>query len=327
MTITNANIALNSNVSTSTEITGFTFNGTYTSATSPAISIYGCGGLASCGGTKTALYHIDNNTFSDPSDIAIFLALSGNGTGLINNNSFTGGGASEMIHNLGMGATDASGWTDNVSPGSANMVYVETNTFTFNATGNPAYFWGTSAIQSYYGARTVFRYNTLNNAQVDQHGTCGMIGARWWEIYNNTFNVVANGGQSNYMALRDGSGVVFNNHVSNPQNNEVAGSIELTEDCTSGTYPLNYQIGRGINEQSSPAYVWGNDSTMPIYIGSSFVVQGQDFFVSATQPASLLRQELTTDNSGTTYVYAPYTYPYPLNNAPNPPTSLQGTAQ
>ena len=117
------------------------------------------------------------------------------------------------------------------------MVYIETNTFTFNATGNPAYFWGTSAVQSYYGARTVFRYNTLNNAQVDQHGTCGSIGARWWEIYNNTFNVVVNGNQSTYMALRDGAGVVFNNHVSDPQNNGGAGSIELTEDCTSGTYP------------------------------------------------------------------------------------------
>ena len=327
VTITNANIVLNSNATTSTVITGFTFSGTYTSSTAPAISVSGCGGLASCGGTVTALYQIKNNTFSDPSDIAILLALSGNGTGLISNNAFTGGGASEMIHNLGMGASDASGWTDNVVPGSPNMVYIETNTFTFNATGNPAYFWGASAVQSYYGARTVFRYNTLNNAQVDQHGTCGSIGARWWEIYNNTFNVVANGNQSTYMALRDGAGVVFNNHVSDPQNNGGGGSVELTEDCTSGTYPLNYEIGRGINEGSSPAYVWGNDSTMPIYIGSSFVVQGRDFFVSATQPANLLRQELTTDNSGTTYVYTPYTYPYPLGNAPSPPTSLQGTAQ
>jgi hypothetical protein len=327
VTITNANIALNSNATTPAEITGFTFNGTYTSSKPPAITVSGCGGLSSCGGVVTALYHIDNNTFSDPPDLAIFLVVSGNGTGLINNNTFTAGAASEMIHNMGMGADDPSGWTDNVLPGSPNMVYIETNTFTYNATGNPAYFWGTSAIQSYYGARTVFRYNTLNNAQVDQHGTCGMIGARWWEIYNNTFNVAVNGAQSNYMALRDGAGMVFSNHVSDPQNNEVSGVIELTEDCTSGTYPLNYQVGRGINQAYSPAYIWANDSTMPIYSGSSFVMPNRDYFVSAAEPSSMLRQELTTDNTTTTYEYTPYTYPYPLSGTPAPPTNLQAVPQ
>jgi hypothetical protein len=48
---------------------------------------------------------------------------------------------------------------------------------------------GNSAVQSYNGARTVFRHNSLDFSQVDQHGTNGNIGARWWEIYDNTFNI------------------------------------------------------------------------------------------------------------------------------------------
>ena len=231
-----------------------------------------------------------------------------------------------MIHNVGMGADDPSGWTDDVLLGSPNMVYIETNTFTYNTTGNPAYFYGASAVQSYYGARTVFRYNTLNNAQVDQHGNCAGIGARWWEIYENTFNVAVNGNQSNYMAPRDGSGVVFNNHVSDPQNNAGAGVIELTNDCSTGTYPLPYQIGRGINQAYSPSYVWGNNATMPITGGSRFVRPNRDYFVSATEPSSTLRQELTTDNSSTRYQYAPYTYPYFIG-PPWPPTNLTATPQ
>lgn len=314
-TINNANIVVNSNTTVPTEITGFNFTGTYASTAAPAISVQGCGGLSSCGGTTTAIFRVDHNTFTDPTEIAIFIQTSGNGTGLIDSNTFVGGGASEMIHNMGMGAVDASGWTDAVLPGSPNMLYIETNTFTFNASGNPAYFWGTSAVQSYYGARTVFRYNTLNNVEVDQHGTCGNIGARWWEVYNNTFNVAVNGNQSNYMGLRDGSGLVFNNQVSNPANNAGAGVIAMMEDCTSGTYPLNYQVGRGINETYSPAYVWGNDSSMTVAANNSFVVQGRDYFVSTAQPASMLRDQLSSDTPTTTYSYTPYSYPYPYSSS------------
>jgi hypothetical protein len=238
----------------------------------------------------------------------IFIETSGNAPGLIDHNTFTGGAASEMIHNLGVGA---SGWTDSLTPGSATMLFVEDNTFTYAASGNPAYFWGSSAIQSYYGARTVVRHNTLNMCQVDQHGTAGMVGARWWEIYENTFNVVANGNQSNYMALRAGSGVIFNNHKTGSAN-QGAGTVELVEEDSG--YPALYQIGRGINQQLSPTYVWGNDSSLAVGSGSSNVVLGRDFYVSATQPASMLRQQSSTDSSSTTYSYTPYTYPHPLQS-------------
>jgi len=280
--------------------------------------------ITTAGSTSSIAFRIDHNIFAS-SNQATFISTNGNAPGLIDHNHFTSDGASEMIHNLAMGASDASGWTDNVMPGSANMLFVEDNTFTYLATGNPAYFLGTSAIQSYYGARTVFRHNTLNNCQVDQHGTAGAIGARWWEIYENTFNPdVPNANQCCYVVLRGGSGVVFNNHQTGA--NQATGTIELYDEDSG--YPAPYQPGSGVNQDYSPAYLWGNDSSIPVVSGSSNVQPGRDYFVSATQPASLLRQELNTDTPTTTYEYVPYTYPHPLQTqttAPNPPTNVTVT--
>jgi hypothetical protein len=312
---------LNPNASAETRVTGFNFTAN--------------NGVVTAGSTSTSAFRVDHNTFTGGGTM---LQASGNAPGLIDNNKFTGNAAAEMIHNTGLGASDAAGWSDSVTPGSANMLFIEDNTFTFNASGNPAYFYGSSAIQSYYGARTVFRHNTLNNCQVDQHGTAGMVGARWWEIYDNTFTVAANGNQSNYMALRDGSGLVFDNHVTNPSSNGATGTIELTEDATSGSYPLTYQVGLGVNQSKSPAYVWGNDSSMSVVSGSSFVQAGRDYFVSSTQPSSLSRDEVASDTSSTKYSYTPYTYPHPLQNgtstsggggssSPNPPSGLQALVQ
>ena len=199
-----------------------------------------------------------------------------------------------MIHNFGMGASDASGWTDDVTPGGSNMVFIEDNTFTNNGdhSGNPAYFWGCSTVQSYYGARTVVRHNSIIFCQVDQHGTVGAIGARWWEIYENTFNVVPNGNQSNYMAIRAGSGVIFNNHKTG-STNLGGGQIELVEEDSG--YPALYQIGRGKNQVLDPAYAWGNDASMPVESGSSNVQVNRDYYLSQ-KPG-----------------YTSFTYPYPLN--------------
>jgi hypothetical protein len=218
------------------------------------------------------------------------------------------------------------------------MFFVEDNTFTFTPTGSPAFFQGTSAIQSYFGARTVVRHNSIHNMQVDQHGTCGLVYARWWEIYENTFFTdVANASQSNYMALRGGSGVAFNNH--HQGTNEATGFITLTEDCTSGTYPIQDQIGRGLNQNYSPVYIWGNDADMTVNSGNATDVQlSRDYFTSAAQPASLVRCEVATDSgvaeggTGTcagTYNYAPYTYPHPVVSGatpPAPPTNVKATA-
>src|SRR5260370_12693465 len=187
--------------------------------------------LAISGSKTSAPYRVDHCKFDDGTATqVILLEVGGNGPGLIDQCQFVAGAASEMIHNLGMGAENASGWSDDIMPGSSAALYVEDCTFSKNPLTDK-YFWGTSAIQSYYGARTVMRHCTLNYCQIDQHGTPGMIGARWWEFYENTFYVpphAAEGGQSCYFALRGGSGVVFNNHLTGYTANR--GSIELNDE-------------------------------------------------------------------------------------------------
>jgi hypothetical protein len=324
-------LEVTANSAASTFITGFTWVSGGNCGVANAISIH------TTFAPPSQTFRVYSNTFSENSNGTLF-CVDGNGPGLFDHNTISigsSGGATEVIHNLGV---TAGGWTTDVTPGSSNMFFVEDNTFTFTPTGNPAFFQGTSAIQSYSGARTVVRHNNIHMMQVDQHGTCGMVYARWWEIYENTFFTdVANANQSNYMALRGGSGVAFNNH--HQGTNLAPGVVELTEDCTTGTYPLSNQIGRGDSQDYSPVYIWGNDADMTVSSGNATDVQsGRDYFTSASQPASLVVCE-TAANKGTaeggpgscpgTYNYAPYTYPHPVTagaTPPAPPTNVKVSA-
>jgi hypothetical protein len=283
-TTISGHIELDANGSTSSRITGFSFIRDRA--------------VGASGSKTTAPFRIDHNVFTVTVGGSTLLETGGNAPGLVDHNSFNSPLNSEIIHNYGMGASDASGWADDITPGSPEAFYVEANTFTNNGvSGDPAYFYGNSAIQSYYGARTVFRYNTLKMSQIDQHGTPGMIGARWWEIYDNTWDNanVPNASQCCYITLRAGSGVVFDNQTT-VTSGPGLGVIDLYEEDTG--YPALYQIGRGKNQVSDPAYVWGNNPA--IQVGSqtpTMVMANRDYYLSPKPN------------------YTPYTYPYPLTPA------------
>jgi hypothetical protein len=273
-------IHLTQDSTTPTRITGFTFTG----------GSYDHRMISTSGTSASRTVRIDHNRY-EANDTAIFIDHWGNAPCLIDHNDLNAPTNSEMIHNNGLGPDNASGWSDDVVPGSPNAVYVEDNTFTNTAQG----FWGNSAIQAYYGARTVFRHNSLTMSQVDQHGTPGMIGARWWEIYENTFHVTytPNFNQCCYMQIRAGSGVIFGNHQVGVQDSGVLGTIDLFEEDSG--YPALYQIGRGKNQSLDPAYVWDNDATMPVTSHTpSMVAVNRDYYLSA-KPG-----------------YTPYIYPHPL---------------
>jgi len=290
----------------------------------------GINAVLSVNATGTAA-RITGFTFDGGTTQSILVQFSGNSPELVDHCTFIGGNASEMIHNMGMGPSDVSGWTNDLTPGSANALYIEDCTFTKNPLADQ-YFWGTSAIQGYYGARTVIRHCTFNYCQIDQHGNVGLVGARWWEFYNNTFYVPSNGNQSNFFALRGGSGVVFNNHMSGGPN-VGGGTIELYSDNTNDPATDGPGAGIFINGAPSftvlsPAYIWGNDSTMPVTSGSSNIVEGRDYFVSSTQPTSMKISETAAQaaKGGSVYSYAPYVYPHPLvsgSTAPAAPTNLK----
>jgi hypothetical protein len=322
VTLTGAGFTLESNISAVSRISNFTFT-----SSNIAISVTGT--------TSSFVYRIDHNIFTNSSQMT-FIQVGGNGPGLIDHNMISGGGASEMIHNLGMGPGSNAGWVDNVTPGGPNMVFVEDNTLTCLDTT-----FICSGIQSYYGARSVLRHNEFIFSQIDQHGTAGNIGARWWEAYQNDFNTPNNENQCCLITMRAGTGVIWGNTTSGTNSHGGGEGIDLYEEDI-GTWPLAYQIGSGINGEtnqhnncgatnSSPAYIWGNAPSIAISTsGDTGVVNlNRDYFVSATRPVTMQRQEISGDTCSTSYSYVPYTYPHPLQgtaNAPSPPSGLTAVA-
>jgi hypothetical protein len=325
VTLTNYGFSLSQNTTSTSRISGFTFTSPGNNGTAYAIVTNGT--------PTSAPFRIDHNTFVN-SALSVFVGLQGNAPGLLDHNTFNGGGASEEIHNLGMGPSGNAGWTDNIMPGSANMVIIEDNTF---ETSDTTYIC--SGIESYYGARNALRHNTFKFCQVDQHGTAGAVGARWWEVYDNNFIVPNGQNQCCFITMRGGSGVIWGNTTSGT--NTGAGSIDLYEEDT-GTWPLAYQVGSGINgdtnghnscgsANSAPAYLWGNGSMSVGSQTTSVVELSRDYFSSSSQPSSMNWEEQPGDTCSTTYTYTPYTYPDPLTlssgTPPSPPTSLAAVVQ
>lgn len=148
---------------------------------------------------------------------------------LIHHCTFTAGGASEMIHNFSGFADDSTGWSQDITPGSASATYIEDCTFTNYDTG--ATFLGCTAVGNYDGARVVCRYNVLTYCQLESHGYGQRVWSRWGEYYYNTFHVPAGTvNQSNMFQLRGGSGVINNNttvYDGGSPNNGGLGSCDL----------------------------------------------------------------------------------------------------
>ena len=339
VTITNAPaFVINQGGSCASRVTGFTFTGASGNAPNTDIVVY----------TGAHAGRIDHNTFT-AAGTNIFIEVIGIGQPfLIDHNTlncgYQPGSACEAIHNEGATCCSESGWTNDVTPGGPNMVFIEDNTFN-DTSGNGGNV--ISALESFYGAQTVFRHNTLNySTQVDQHGTASYVGARWWEIYDNQFN--SNGyNQCCFITVRGGTGVIWGNTTDGTSTSSSAAQfINLyNENGSNGSWPNEWQIGSGINGDtnghnscgglnSSPAYVWGNSASLPVSSagGVSGTVQlNRDYFVSSTQPGSMHVWETSSQNCSTTYNYVPYTYPHPLQGTQGstvaPPSNLSATVQ
>lgn len=282
------------------------------------------------GATTNARFRVDHNAFTG-GDTQINVREAQ--YGLMDHNAFTAGDFCEILHIYGDGSSD---WTNAVVPGSADAVYVEDNTFTQpSLTGDH----GASAIQSYDGARTVIRYNTFTRQQIDQHGTAGMVGARWWEIYNNTFasGAAAVADWFSFADIRAGSGVVYNNARTG---GTVGGGRvwQFREEDTG--YPASYQVGRGQSQAALPGYYWSNSTDFSLDFPTPTMVQlNRDIYAPTTGaalPATCTPPTafwLTTaggnwdtthggSNDGALYkctatnvytlYWTPYTYPHPL---------------
>lgn len=291
-------------------------------------------------GRFTGNTYTDNGSAGQP---VTMLCPSGNGTLLIDTNTFTAtNGADELIHLLGPGGS----WTDDLIPGTPNMIYIETNVYNNNGGVE------SSAEEAFGGAEFAFRDNTLNLDQNDVHN--GTLGARWAEIYSNTYHIAGSFPLANYAQFRGGSGLYYGNHsvgsqcCSDPNPTMTFGPDCPSSDTCTGTWPVALQVGRGYNTTTySPAYAWGNDTIIQSGIsasgGQSLVVVGASTSgctgghagnvcdaIATTGLPSLVRCQSAADVSTgcpVGYTYTAFTYPYPLdaNGFPLPSGGGGGT--
>lgn len=277
---------------------------------------------------------IDNCYLDSGGTQTTMVILWNNGTGVFDHCTFNGGVASEMVHNNSMGVSLA-GWTDDLVPGSKNMYFFEDNIFQLNNFSTATSQTGTSAFQTYYGARTVARYNLSNFCQFDCHGS-NAPNTRWFEFYNNKLFIPStNTGNTVFFVIRGGSGVIWNNSFASGSQTSLGAIISLYTDEAS-TNDLNpavagpqpgYGPGAGIfsgpstsqGPTSSPVYLWNNDSRFNIgsNIGNggwnpSPITPNSNYFISSSQPSSMTISQTAAQIGGTTYSYSPYTYPHPL---------------
>jgi hypothetical protein len=340
-------LILNADTTASAFITGFTFNGGYIPG-APGCPIK----LSTSNSPPTKSYRFYSNTLTNTVPQGVMLCAMGTGPGLIDHNSFTTSVNTELIQVYGVQG-DQSTWTSDLVPGGSNFLFVEDNTFTNN---DSTYVAG--AINDYYGAKLVFRHNTLYFAAVDAHAgpNNGLNGTRWMEVYSNTFKMptLSNQAYAYFSNIRGGSGMFYGNHVTGapiqrPWPTFTLGLLSGSSDLQTGTWPLNYQAGRGIISNSlftySPYYSWGNDANMGVAdncsklggicstsatyvaIGSGptdavncsvhpgGVCDGVEFGPNTSTPPALKRCQSAADVAAgcpVSYTYTPYTYPHPL---------------
>jgi hypothetical protein len=234
---------------------------------------------------------------------------------------------------------DYSTFQDDLVPGAGNKyVFIEGNTFTGTTSSNYAF------MQTYYGGAFVARFNDFVNFGIETHGsspgTCaGEQGARWFEIYNN--NHTHPNGNTVPIKIRGGSGVIFNNTTTGSQ------SLILTDDCSSGTWPIQGMLSLGIEPAASsgtttadatkwnPLYAWNNSGFTTTNSGNALIQYGASEYActhtgnkcdavvtsSRTFPTTLMRCEFAADVSAgcpVSYSYTPYACPHPA-------TGLSGT--
>lgn len=178
-------------------------------------------------------WRIHHNTYesiesSGSTTTGMFVFASGVNTsiqpyGLVDNNTVISGKV--VVYGGGSFTNQSRCWMDPLELGSGSAVYIEDNTFT-SAAGST---YKRMAVDSEYGGKYVFRYNTITNCDTMIHGLQADDdrGGRKWEIYGNSFS------NTFYSASvmtnpKAGTGVIFYNQDISPNvSNQFTYTIEI----------------------------------------------------------------------------------------------------
>jgi hypothetical protein len=194
--------------------------------------------------------------------------------------------------------------------GTSHAVYIEDCKFYYSALFDGAF-------DAYVG-KMVFRNNYVNGTNIGWHGydSGPRRSALGWEIYDNTFVWSSENTLFCAVNVRGGSGVIYNNSFSGiigstillqnyrttrkgPDNDTCNGSAVIDGNVLPNGWPCFDQVGRGVNQLSTPLYSWNNTKN-----GTAITptVSGTD-----TAHIKINRDYYTSEKPG----YVAYTYPHP----------------
>jgi len=234
--------------------------------------------------------------------------------------------------------------------GGDSAVYIEYCTFdTGTADTGETQSW---VVDSYYGSRVVFRYNTVV-------GRWGAVSTHWagnsnwsrgplkFEVYENTFNNI-----NAPIQMHGGTGVIYNNTFNDSKAITIGDRRSClqvyTTNCdgndsthdgnvSDNGWPCSDQIGRGGgawgSQPSLPLYLWNNGGATAGLMGGCFdggTLQASHVKSTAHANGEVDYCEHSTtmpSSCGThTNTYSPYTYHHPLRGEAEvvPANAIQG---
>jgi hypothetical protein len=248
----------------------------------------------------------------------------------------------------GHGYGDGS-WAERLYPGSERAVYIEDCEFIEQQEESSS-----GAFDALNGARVVFRRNRLTNQNGTSHGADSSQrnrGARWLEIYDNTYTFDAQHVVAYVQWIRAGSGVFFNNSITANELNKVVqasncrdadagcdngptyppwgacnGSSPYDQNSTSTGYRCVDQPGSGTSnlltgDPPTPVQ-WVGNASEPIYVWNNTVGGSPNNNTEAS--LNVLENRDYFENRAREG-YEPYVYPHPLVGpaSPSAPQNLR----
>lgn len=317
-------------------ITGIYFDNVSTITTRNAIDVNG----KLDGSFALTKLRIDHNTFKKGKRA---VHVRGWVYGVIDNNNFL-----NCDIGVGISGDDNYSWMRAIAAGTADALFIETNTFTIN---NDTDREPNEQVYHQGGGRTVTRYNTFdgtsytvgNSLFFDSHGnnnyytgtSSDFRGQPILEIYMNTFKA-----HKTYSMLyfRGGSLLVWNNALSITTGTTQKMILTEEESWQLLVFPTLATVWPA-EDQINNSFFWNNTfNGSPIGVqlknvsDTTFIQENRDYFLHA--PQSTGGKSIYVGRAGGAmtfssvvanayYPYTPYAYPHPLTTIPAAPQNLQ----